>query len=147
MFTNDLDAKRFIEDEYKTKFWEEPEQRAFWAEVMRARWSLHANPGEDAMETLKAYHVTADVIKFLTGELPPPPQPKPRRADKYQTVIDWCMENHLVQVTGNDIAEIGGFSYGTAIKFIKDRPDLFFWVKKGLYEARNPEIMRAQENQ
>jgi len=147
MFITEGEAKAFIEGEYRQKFFEEPERRAFWAEVMRARWCLHANPEENAMETLKSYNVLADVIQHLLGELPPPPQAKPKRADKYQTVIDWCMENHLMQVTGTDIAEIGGFSYGTAMKFIKDRPDLFFRLKKGLYEARNPETMRAQENQ
>jgi hypothetical protein len=97
------------------------------------------------MDTFKSYNVTAEVIKHLLGEEPSTPEPRQKRADKYQNIIDWCMENHLFQTDANHIAEVGGVSYATAIKFIKDRPDLFFRIKKGVYEVRNPKIVREEE--
>jgi len=135
-----------INNEYKKKFHEDPDNQHFWAEVMRARFCLLASAGDDPMSTLKNYNVTAEVIKHLTGELPAPPEPKQKMVDKYQTVIEWCMENHLLQTDANVVAEIGNISYASALKFIKDRPDLFYKIKKGLYEVRNPKIFRQQES-
>jgi len=145
IFTNDVDAKQFIEDEYKTKFHEEPENCAFWAEVMRARWSLFTNKSDDPMTVAKSYNVQPEVAKFLLGAEPTLTEPKPKMVDKYHSIVDWCKENHLLQTDANKIAEVGEISYASALKFIKDRPDLFFKIKKGLYEVRDPKIMREQE--
>jgi len=134
-----------INAEYKRKFHEDPENRSFWAEWMRAQFCLIVGDSNHPMETLKQYNVLPDVIKAILGEAPPPPEPKAKRSDKYQNLIDWCMDNHLLQTDANEIAEVGDMSYATAIKFIKDRPDLFFRIKKGLYEVRNPKIFREEE--
>ena len=135
-----------INNEYKRMFHEDPERRPFWAEVMRAQFVLLTGDSTDPMGTLKQYNVLPEVIKHLTGELPPAPEPKQKMVDKYQTVIDWCMENHLYQTDANKVAEIGDISYASALKFIKDRPDLFYKIKKGLYEVRNPKLVRLQES-
>jgi len=134
-----------INDTCQTKFHSDPDQRAFWAEWMRAQFCLIVTGGQDPMGTLKSYNVTADVIQHILGEAPPAPEPKQKRSDKYQNIIDWCMDNHLYQTDANEVADIGGVSYATAIKFIKDRPDLFFRIKKGVYEVRNPKIVREEE--
>lgn len=130
---------------YKDKFHSDPDNRAFWAEWMRAQFCLIVGDPNNPMDTLKSYNVTADVITHILGREPSAPEPRQKRADKYQNIIDWCMENHLFQTDANQIAEVGGVSYATAIKFIKDRPDLFFRIKKGVYEVRNPKIMREEE--
>lgn len=135
-----------INSEYKTKFYEEPDRRPFWAEVARAKFCVLANPKVDVKETLRQYHVTAEVIIHLVGEMPEASQPKKKRADKYDELIDWCKENHLLQVTPEDIAEQGDFSYATALKFIKDRPDLCRKVKNGLYELLDPETVKREES-
>ena len=134
-----------INNEYKTKFHSDPDNRPFWAEVMRGKFVLLANDGAEPMFVLKQYNVQPDVIQHLTGELPTPPEPKAKMVDKYQSVIDWCLANHLVQTDANTVAEIGDISYASALKFIKDRPDLFYRVKRGLYEVRNPKLFREQE--
>jgi hypothetical protein len=135
-----------INNEYKEKFYADPDNRPFWAEVMRGRFVLLTNDGSEPMFVLKQYNVQPDVIQYLTGELPTPPEPKAKMVDKYQSVIDWCLANHLIQTDANTVAEIGDISYASALKFIKDRPDLFYRVKRGLYEVRNPKIFREQEN-
>lgn len=135
----------YINETYKEKFHSEPENRAFWAEWMRAQFCLIVGDANNPMDTLKQYNVTAEVITHILGREPSAPEPKQKRADKYQNLIDWCMENHLLQTDANKIAEVGEMSYATAIKFIKDRPDLFFRIKKGLYEVRNPKIFREEE--
>lgn len=61
-----------------------------------------------------------------------------KREDKYQYIIDWTQEHLYEQVTPQDIMDIGGISYPTALKFIGDHPDIFRKVKRGLYELRDP---------
>lgn len=142
----ELEAKRDIETEYKTKFWEDPDNRSTHAEMMRAKWVLWTerhNP--DKVAVLRSYNVQEHVVTELLGENPPPPAPKERRADKYEKLVDWCKTNHLYQTTANEVAEVGEVSYPTALKFIKDRPDLFYKIKRGVYEVRNPEKIRAEQ--
>lgn len=143
----EADFKQEIETEYKTKFWEEPENRAHNAEILRAKWVLWTERNRpDILDVLRAYNVQNAVIQELVGETPLPPAPKERRADKYDKLVDWCKNNHLYQTNANEVAEVGEISYPTALKFIKDRPDLFYKIKKGVYEVRNPDVIRAEEN-
>lgn len=93
----------------------------------------------------KRYSIPKDVFQMLIGDNTIAPQKRQKRIDKYETVKQWCLENHLVQVSVNQIAEIGGFSYPTALKFINDRPDLFYKVKRGIYEVRNPNKIKEEE--
>lgn len=145
IFTSEIEAKRHIDGEYKTNLQKKPAERSFWAEVFRARWALYINSGDDPMTVAKSYNVQPEVIKWLLGEAPTLPEPKPKMVDKYQNIVDWCKANHLLQTDANKIAEVGEISYASALKFIKDRPDLFFKIKKGLYEVRDPKIIREQE--
>jgi hypothetical protein len=135
-----------INAEYKKMFYDQPDRRDFWAEVMRAKFVIMANEQENPARALLNYNVQNQVIEYLLGELPAPPEPKKKRSDKYEELIEWCKDNHLVQVNAEQIAEQGDMSYSTALKFIKDRPDLFYKIKKGVYEVRNPEIVRQEEN-
>lgn len=75
------------------------------------------------------------------------PELKERRVDKYAKIVQHCKDHHREQVTVYDIAEIGEISYPTALKFVNDRPDLFYKLKKGLYEARDPEQIRLEEKE
>jgi hypothetical protein len=134
-----------INTEFKKQFHEDPENRSTHAEILRARFVLLSNPTEDHGKILRKYNVLDHVIQMLVGELPTH-EPKKKRSDKYDDLISWCKENHLVQVSAEEVAEQGDISYATALKFIKDRPDLFFKVKKGLYELRDPETVRKEEN-
>jgi hypothetical protein len=133
-----------INAEYKEKFHSDPENRTTHAEVLRAKFVLHTHPTEDSGKILRTYGVLDHVIEMLVGSLPDH-EPKKKRSDKYEELTSWCKDNHLLQVSAEDVAEQGDMSYPTALKFIKDRPDLFFKIKKGLYELRNPEIVKQEE--
>lgn len=73
------------------------------------------------------------------------PTRKEKRSDKYNRLFAWCAENPYRQVTPLDVAEIGDMSYPTALKVIKDRPDLFRTIKRGLYEVRDPKTEREAD--
>jgi len=133
-----------INSEYKRNFGC-PQLGVLAPEILRARFVIHANPHENPAKALLAYNVNPEVISMLTGGKVDPIQPRQKRNDKYQQIVDWCKANHLYQTTAEQIAEIGGISYQTALKFIKDRPDLFYRIKKGLYEVRNPEQVKKEE--
>ena len=136
-----------INSTYKEKFWAEPDNREFWAEWARAQFVILHNPNEETGRTLLSYNIQKAVIEHIAGEIPESIGPKKKLSDKYDELVQWCKDNHLLQVSAEDIAEKGDFSYPTALKFIKDRPDLFFRIKKGLYEVRNPDIIRKEEQE
>ena len=127
-------------------------------------------PGDkrhEAEEELRAFHVitkygTSITSTVLSQYMLPPEiakrvldemgidkevdtQPKQKRNDKYKKVYQWCADNVMRQVTPLDIAEIGEISYPTALKLIKDRPDLFRTLKRGLYEVRDPKADRQAD--
>jgi hypothetical protein len=136
----------FVNSEFKNNYRRDPSRYQVWSDIYRARWILRNNPDKDPVRTLKAYNVSSEAAQIVIGErVDFEPEKRLRRQDKYQRIIDWCLENHLVQTDAQSIAELGEISYPTALKFIKDRPDLFYKLKKGLYEVRNPKIVRKEE--
>lgn len=142
-FTKDLTPQQ-INDNYKEAVEKNPERRDYYSEVSRARFILLGNPSENAVKILQRYLVPNNVIVAVTGETPTVER-KEKRSDKYTKIIQWCHEHHREQITVYSVADIGEMSYPTALKFVNDRPDLFYKIKKGLYEARNPEISRQEE--
>lgn len=133
-----------INSAYKIAVANDPDRRDYYSEVARARFILLGNPTDNPVTILQRNLVPHNVITAVTGEQPTVAK-RERRADKYKKLTDWCKDHHAEQVTVAQIAEIGDLSYPTALKFVNDRPDMFYKIKRGLYEARNPEIMRAAE--
>lgn len=119
------------------------EERDILCERHRARIILSMNEGEDVAKTLRFYSIIGSVIAEFVSEDALLGERRVKRADKYQAIIDWCHDHPYEQTTANDVAEIGGVSYPTALKFINDRVDLFKKVKRGVYEVRNVKEERA----
>lgn len=67
-----------------------------------------------------------------------------KRADKYDSFIDWTKDKLFEQYTTEALVEVAGFSYPTVLKFIQDSP-YFRKVKKGLWEIRDPKADRESE--
>ena len=67
-----------------------------------------------------------------------------KRADKYDSFIDWTKDKLFEQYTTEALVEVAGFSYPTVLKFIQDSP-YFRKVKKGLWEIRDPKADREAE--
>jgi len=118
------------------------EEVRYVTELSRARYVLLTNPGD--VSALRRHAIPARIIAELGFEDDDVEKPV-RRAEKYKKIVDWCAENTLVQVTAEQIGEVGEVSYPTALKFIKERPDLFRVVKRGVYEVRDPEADRRED--
>lgn len=143
---NEHTYAQLVHTEYKTNYATDPSRREYHAEVLRAKWVLFTNPNEEWTKVLRRNAVAKSIIEELTGQ-EFTVEKKERRTDKYQKLIDWCKENHLHQFTVQDLCDLAEISYPTALKFTKDRPDLVYKVKKGLYEARDPDVIRKEERQ
>lgn len=67
-----------------------------------------------------------------------------KRADKYDSFIDWTKDKLFEQYTTEALVEVAEFSYPTVLKFIQDSP-YFRKIKKGLWEIRDPKTDREAE--
>jgi hypothetical protein len=124
------------------------EARHIVSEKARALYAIHANVGKDIAEVLRQYSVDYRVWGSLIGEQISQEEltaRKQKRSDKYAVVTAYCGNHIFEQVTTQQIADIGGFSYPTALKFIEDRPDVFRKLKRGLFEIRDPKSDRSKE--
>ena len=117
------------------------------SETLRASYILASNKDANPATILRHYGIPTTVIATILGDTDDcnAPQRKQKRADKYQTIIDWCYDHALEQVSVNQIAEVGQVTYPTALKFINDRVDLFRKVKRGVYEVRDAKAERAEK--
>lgn len=124
------------------------EETAYISELLRAKWVLESNKGENnKVQLLSRNMVPESIIKVVLNDdtLTNAPVRKEKRTEKYEKILDWVKENAGKETTVYEVAEIGGVSYPTANSFIKDRVDLFRRVKKGSYIVRDPEAERAME--
>lgn len=117
------------------------EEVRYVTELSRARYVLLTNPGDAS--ALRRHAIPARIISELG--LDDSVEKPERRADKYKKIFDWCTNNVYHQVSAEQIAEIGGISYPTALKVIKERPDFFRVIKRGVYEVRDPAADREAE--
>lgn len=129
---------------------EERSQRLNWAqEKQRALWVLQATDGKmSAAKAMSLYMIRQDIAKEILAEFDTgqngEPAARPRK-EKYSTLNSWCRENVGAQITTKELAELGEISYPTALKYIADRPDVFWKVARGTYEVRDPAADRKKD--
>lgn len=119
------------------------EEAHLLGERMRAEHVV-AIHGKADPQVLRSYSLPTSIILELCGEVPEVER-RQTRAAKRQAAERWCGENAGTTVAPQVLAEVAGFSYSTALAFIKERPDLFTRVKRGFYLVRDPEAERRQE--
>lgn len=135
-----------VSSKFKESFLNDRGNERKHSEIARAKWVMFVNKeAPDFTKVLRSYGVSDEIIILLTGERPGQVEKKPKRKEKYYEIVEWCKNNHLKQVSIKEITEVGQVSYPTALKFANDRPDLFQKIKRGLYEVKNPEIVRQEE--
>jgi hypothetical protein len=119
-----------------------PEELSYVSEKLRALYVLHTTEGHmRPAAAFSLYMIRQEVANEFLQQLGSDEidlQPKAKRANKQSSIISWCKEHVHEQVTPKQISEIGEISYPTALKYINDRPDLFWKVTRGVYEVRNP---------
>lgn len=62
---------------------------------------------------------------------------KEKRSAKYAAIEKFCKENVGTEVTTQQVADIAGFSYPTAVKYITEHPNDFRKVVRGKFEIRD----------
>lgn len=118
------------------------EEAYFISEIARAKHACIA-AGSSTLDpaVMQQYSVMTRVIEHLCGEVPKVER-NLKYADRRRIMENWCRENIDAIITPNELAEVGGVSYATAIKFINERVDLFGKVERGRYIIRN---LRAEK--
>jgi hypothetical protein len=70
---------------------------------------------------------------------------KSKRSDKYAAIKKFCRDNVGAEVTTQQVADIGGISYPTALKFVTDYPNTFRKTGRGKYEIRDEDADRKAD--
>lgn len=113
-------------------------------ERLRAAYIVEASGGSPDANTLSSYSVAGRVIEELCGTAPTIER-KVRMADKRKAVEKWVRENAGTTVTPQTIAEVGDFSYSTAMSYINEHVNSFTKIKRGFYLVRDWETERAAD--
>lgn len=110
-------------------------------------WNGSGNPAR----YLATYSIPTDVITQIVAEYCNETvteeellTPRPRRADKYDALLDWAKGHLFEQFTTEQLMEVSGFSYQTTLKFIQESPT-FRKIKKGLWEIRDADADKKAE--
>lgn len=126
---------------------QQKEQRRLKAE--RARWEACMDVARrDGMALDKAvayYNIDKKVVTAEEMTQILPDERKGRRKDKYQAADKFINENVGTVITPAELAEVSGFSYPTAIKYINSHPHHFRKEGRGKYEIRDPKSDRENE--
>ena len=120
------------------------DERFLMGERLRAAYVIEANGGSPDASVLSSYSIAGRVIEELCGSAPTIER-KVRMADKRKAVQDWVRENAGTTVTPQTIAEVGDFSYSTAMSYINEQVNTFTKIKRGFYLVRDWEAERAAD--
>lgn len=112
------------------------------SEIHRAKYACLA-AGSSTLDPaiMRQYSIINSVIELLCGQVPDIER-RVKNVDRRRAMENWCAENIDAIITPNELAEVGGVSYATAIKFINERVDLFRKIERGRYIVRN---LRAEQ--
>jgi hypothetical protein len=69
------------------------------------------------------------------------------RADKQAKVLNWAAANVGEKVDLTKLMEIGDIAYSMAKKIVEDRPDIFWKIKRGNFEVRDPAADRKADKE
>lgn len=109
----------------------------FVSEIYRAKHAcLAAGLNQLDASAMRHYSIMGRVVEHLCGSVSEVERHL-KYADRRRIMINWCSENIDAIITPAELAEVGGVSYATAIKFINERVDLFGKVERGRYIVRN----------
>ena len=120
------------------------DERFLIGERLRASYVVDMHSGSPDASILSTYSIAGRVIEELCGSVPTIER-KVRMADKRRAVETWVKNNVGVTVTPQIIAEVGDFSYSTAMSYINEHVNTFIKVKRGFYLVRDQEAERAAQ--
>jgi hypothetical protein len=118
------------------------------AEKLRAAYAINANPEMPVPQVFRVYTIDSRVWDlFVENPEEMKTERKLSRADKQAKVLNWAATNVGTKVDLTKLMEIGDIAYSMAKKIVEDRPDVFWKVKRGEFEVRDPEADRKADKE
>ena len=118
------------------------------AEKLRAAYAINANPEMPIPQVFRVYTIDSRVWDlFVENPEEMKTERKLSRADKQAKVLNWAAANIGAKVDLTKLMEIGDIAYSMAKKIVEDRPDVFWKVKRGEFEVRDPEADRKADKE
>lgn len=122
------------------------EDQHFAAEKLRAAYCIHTNPELPIPQIFKTYsvdhrvwhHFVDDVTEMKTER-------RMTRAEKINAVIKWASENVGKKIDLTELMGVSDIAYSMAKKITEDRPDIFWKIKRGQFEVRDPKADREAD--
>lgn len=118
------------------------------SEKLRAAYCIDTNPDVPVAQVFKTYGIDSRVWgNFIENAEDLKLERKLSRADKQAKVLDWATKNVGTKVDLTKLMEIGDIAYSMAKKITEDRPDVFWKIKRGQFEVRDPEADRKADKE
>lgn len=122
------------------------DDRRIASEKLRASYSIHANPEVPVPQVLKSYSIDSRVWHHFVDDLTQvKTERRMSRADKINAVIKWAADNVGKKVDLTELMSVGDIAYSMAKKITEDRPDIFWKIKRGQFEVRDPKADREAD--
>lgn len=122
------------------------DEHYFASEKLRAAYSIHTNPEIPITQVFKSYSIDRRVWHCFVDDISEvKTERRMSRAEKVNAVIKWAADNVGKKLDTSELMSINGIAYSMAKKIIEDRPDIFWKVKRGQYEIRDPKADREAD--
>ena len=124
------------------------EDQRIVAEKLRAAYCINANPDVPIAQVFRTYSIEPRVWGFFVeNEEDMQIERKLSRADRQAKVLDWASKNVGAKVELTKLMEVGDIAYSMAKKITENRPDVFWKIKRGQFEVRDPEADRKADKE
>lgn len=118
------------------------------SEKLRAAYCIDANPEVPVAQVFKTYGIDSRVWgTYIENAEDMKLERKLSRADKQAKVLEWAASNVGAKVDLTKLMEVGNVAYSMAKKITEDRPDVFWKIKRGQFEVRDPEADRKADKE
>lgn len=139
------DIKKLI-DEYGDASSVPADDQRYASEKLRAAYCIDANPEMPVSQVFRIYTIDSRVWDlFVENPEEMKTERKLSRAEKQAKVLNWAAANVGEKVELTKLMEVGDIAYSMAKKIVEDRPDVFWKIKRGQFEIRDPEADRKAD--
>jgi hypothetical protein len=116
------------------------------SEKLRAAYCIDTNPDVPVAQVFKTYSIDSRVWgHFVENADDMKLERKLTRADKQAKVLEWASKNVGAKIELTKLMEVGDIAYSMAKKITENRPDVFWKIKRGQFEVRDPEADRKAD--
>lgn len=118
------------------------------SEKLRAAYCIQINPDVPVLQVFKTYSIDYRVWdQFVENAEDMKENRRLSRADRQAKVIEWASKNVGAKIELTKLMEVGDIAYSMAKKITENRPDVFWKIKRGQFEVRDPEADRKADKE